>query len=62
MAFDKYRDDRICPIVNKTISANDCFDVHSVLGGAPEYVAPKEIIDVKDYAERCSSCPFHIKE
>jgi len=62
MAFDKYRDDRVCPIVGRIITAGECYDVHCVIDGAPEWTAPKDIRTIDGYKEKCLKCPMHIFE
>ena len=47
-----------CPLLKKNIDNNgECFDIVTVCEGlAPKWTAPKEIYDVKNYAEICLNC------
>jgi hypothetical protein len=49
-----------CPLMNKKIEENTCFDIHMVVSGeAPKYTAPEEIFNVLNYQSVCKNCKYH---
>lgn len=49
-----------CPLLEKEIDAETCFDIHCVVdGGAPECIAPKAIFNNEKFREICKMCTFH---
>lgn len=49
-----------CPLLEKDISADTCFDIHGVVEGiSPKNEAPEEIFKKSDYTEKCNACRFH---
>lgn len=49
-----------CPLMEDTIDDVICFDIHMVVdGGAPEYTAPKKVVQTPGFREICLRCPNH---
>ena len=52
--------ERHCPVVNKIISMQDCFDACMVLeDGSPKRFALPEIVDNKDFEKICKDCFYY---
>ncbi len=51
---------RLCPVVKKIISIQDCFDACMVLeDGSPKVFALSEIVDNKDFEKICKNCFYY---
>jgi len=50
---------RICPIIKREITESECFDVHMVIEGAPQWTAPEDIMAVPNFKEQCLKCKYH---
>ncbi len=51
---------RHCPVINKIISIQDCFDATMVLeDGCPKNFALLEIVDKKDFEKICKNCFYY---
>lgn len=49
-----------CPLMDENIDDEICFDIHMVVDGmAPEYTAPKKVIQTERFRDICLSCPNH---
>ena len=55
------KDTIICPLMkNKEIDIYTCFEIHTVVDGtSPKSIAPKVILDNKDYKDICKKCKNH---
>ena len=52
--------ERHCPVVNKIISMQDCFDACMVLeDGSPKRFALPGIVDNKDFEKICQGCFYY---
>lgn len=52
--------ERLCPVVNKIISMQDCFDACMVLeDNSPKRFALSEIVDNKDFEKICRDCFYY---
>lgn len=49
-----------CPLMEREISADECFDIHMVVDGwAPKRTAPQKATSIDNYGEICKNCPYH---
>lgn len=49
-----------CPLMEREISMDECFDIHMVVeGAAPVYTAPEKATSVPNYREVCRNCRYH---
>lgn len=49
----------LCPIINKEITEEYCFDSAMVAEGCPPRFGVKEIVTAPNFKERCLACPNH---
>ena len=50
----------MCPLMGHEINADECFDIHMVVGGwAPLRTAPEKATSTENYKEICNNCPYH---
>lgn len=53
-------EDRRCPLVDKVISTDECFDICMVIeDGAPRRTAPAGAFDKDNCETVCQNCPYH---
>ncbi len=50
----------LCPIINKEILFDECFDCAMVAEGAPKWTAKEELTNIKNFEETCMNCPNHL--
>ena len=52
--------DRMCPLVDRVITTDDCFDICMVIeDDAPKRTALKGAFEKNNYKDICSRCPYH---
>lgn len=49
-----------CPLMEREISMDECFDIHMVVeGAAPVYTAPEKATNTHDFKKICNNCKYH---
>ena len=47
----------LCPIINKEILFDECFDCAMVAEGAPKWTGIKQIVENPEFEKQCMNCP-----
>ena len=50
----------LCPIINKQITFDECFDCAMVAEGAPSWTGVKEIVEKPNFEKICMKCINHL--